>query len=161
MSLNHSNHVIGNQPSPQTKKKFAFCFRCKFILVSIRLTVTNTICSGLYAFDVESGAWSLLAADEATIAAPEIDLKSKPSWCSDGDPLPLLVEEKHVFSDVPLRARIGHSMTFFQTELHILAGQREHEYLADHVVYDVKEKRVVRLQRDSSQVSIFLVYLDG
>lgn len=37
--------------------------------------------------------------------------------------------------------------------MHIIAGQRDHEYLSDHVVYDLERRCIVDLARDSAQVS--------
>ena len=131
---------------------FFFYFRFPFDTLLIFFFCKWMMFSGLYSYEVATCKWSLLAADEASVSLPAANIREKPRWCAADESLPALIEERHVYGDVPLRARIGHSMTFFDNELHILAGQREHEYLADHVVYDVREKRVVRLQRDSSQV---------
>jgi hypothetical protein len=80
--------------------------------------------SGLYSYHVPSSTWTLLKSDAAS---------------GDGN--------------VPLRSRIGHSMLFHpkKSELHIMAGQRAKDYLADHYVYSIATGEVQEISRDYSK----------
>jgi hypothetical protein len=99
---------------------------------------------GLYVYDVDEARWTHLERDE-------VDHMPKPSPPYDAAQSSRL-DDSDLFHNVPLRSRIGHSMSLVDNKLHILGGQRESEYLADHVVYDLKRRCITRLHRDSSQL---------
>lgn len=82
--------------------------------------------SGLYRYDIAGNAWLCLRHDS------------------------LAEQPKH---SPALRSRIGHSMIFNAAsgQLHILAGQRDKDYLADYLVYDVATDTVVEYVRDTSR----------
>ncbi len=94
--------------------------------------------SGLFAYAIDENRWTLLSPDESVATPP-----ATPPDGSDADAF-------SVFHDVPLRSRIGHSMTLFEEQLHLLGGQRDSEYMADHIVYDLRRKCVAHMTRDTS-----------
>jgi hypothetical protein len=103
----------------------------------------HTYC-GLYVYDVDAATWTQLEVDEVDHVH-----KPAPPAATEGD---ACVDDTEIFHNVPLRSRIGHSMSLVDNQLHILGGQRESEYLADHIVYDLKRRCITRLHRDSSKL---------
>jgi hypothetical protein len=99
---------------------------------------------GLYMYDVDAARWTQLEQDE-------VNHVLKPTPPSDATVSnDAFVDDSDMYHNVPLRSRIGHSMSLVDNKLHILGGQRESEYLADHVIYDLKRRCITRLHRDSS-----------
>eukprot|EP00842_Homolaphlyctis_polyrhiza_P000688 jgi/Hompol1/161/HPOL_002138-RA len=87
--------------------------------------VTQTIYSGLYAYNIVTGLWTLIRTDTSQ---PE--------------------------NAIQLKSRIGHSMLINPTtrELYIFAGQRNKDYLSDFYIYEMDTDTVHEVARDYTKL---------
>ncbi|KAJ1565235.1 hypothetical protein HK405_012855, partial [Cladochytrium tenue] len=95
---------------------------------------SQTMYSGLYAYDIATNVWRLLFSD-ATLAGADGD-RGGAGGSSNG-----------------LRSRIGHSMLLnpLSRELYIFAGQRHKDYLSDMHVYDLDTGAAQEVSGDYSR----------
>jgi muskelin len=86
---------------------------------------SQTVYSGLYAWDIKDDRWRLIRDDTAQ---PE--------------------------NAIQLKSRIGHSMLLnpITRELYIFAGQRNKDYLSDFYIYDIDSDSVYEVARDYSKI---------